>query len=266
MRCLYGWLAAAIAIAGLATGSNSGSAWAEIDGDDFSSRKWRIRRISAPANWRLSEQKSYAATCVKAVVSAESGNGSCKRSDERYSQTSILLWMHRRSPTGKMLLAGERLHSQTNSLEYAEKTRELLGKLGFEVRAPQLHAATGAYWLEFDDGKTFLRQAVLVSGGIGYSLTLAAPDARTRAKHLRAFDYALRSIRINRKKSTQDDDSTDSTESKEDAAADGEPSSGRPSGKPPDKPAGKPSVNPSDRSSNRPGSDSKANQKRKGTQ
>ena len=173
-------------------------AHAEVDGDRFvSDELWNIR-ISAPASWRMSEQKSYAAICVKASGDA------CSRENEQRSHSSILLWMHRRSPPGRMLLSAERLHGRLTSREYADKTRALLIELGFRVRNPQLHAGTGAYWLECDNGTAFLPQAVLVSGSIGYSLTLSAPDQRTRAKHLRAFDYALRSIRLDRDSSQRD--------------------------------------------------------------
>lgn len=152
---------------------------AEVDGDRFESQEWGVR-ITAPANWRMSQQTSY---------------------------PNILLWMHRHSPAGTMLLSAERLASKQSSLEYAERTSRTLIELGFTMRAPQVHAATGAYWLEFDDGKTYLRQALLVTDGIGYSLTLSAPDSTIRTQHLRAFDYALRSIKLDRSAPGQDGDS-----------------------------------------------------------
>lgn len=183
--------------------------WADIDNDRYeSSKPWYVG-ISGPANWRMNEQASYASTCIKAGSSSEGGADECQRSDQRYTYSSILLWMHRRSPAGKMLLAAEKLEQQMTSFEYATRTRELLGKLGFQVRIPQLHAATGAYWLEFDNGKRFLRQAVLVSGRIGYSLTLSASSSRDRASHLRAFDFALRSIGIDRDKTSGDQDTSE---------------------------------------------------------
>ena len=64
------------------------------------------------------------------------------------------------------------------------------------MRPPQLHSATGAYWIDCDRARRYLRQAYLVAGGIGYTLTLSADDAQRRGQHLRAFDSALRSIRI----------------------------------------------------------------------
>lgn len=139
---------------------------AQVEGDRFESQEWGIR-ISVPELWRMSAQTSY---------------------------PSVLLWMHRSNPTGKMLLSAERVPAGTVSERYAAQTAERLAGLGYDVQKPQFHAATGAYWIELDDGTTFFRQALLASNGIGYSLTLAAPGARARTQHLRAFDYALRSL------------------------------------------------------------------------
>jgi hypothetical protein len=154
------WAAALIALLSIR------SAGAQVEGDRFESQEWGIR-ISAPIHWRMSAQTSY---------------------------PSVLLWMHRINPPGKMLLSAERLAGQSTSVQYAERIKEQLTDRGYQVRKPQLHAATGAFWIEFDDGKTFFRQALLVSGDIGYALTLAASGEHTRSQHLRAFDYALRSI------------------------------------------------------------------------
>ena len=199
--------------------------WADIDNDRYESDKPWYVGISGPANWRMNEQASYASTCIKTTSSSasdENRSQECQRSDLRYQYSSILLWMHRRSPGGKMLLAAEKLEQPMNSLEYANKTRELLGKLGFEARTPQLHAATGAYWLEFNNDKRFLRQAVLVSGQIGYSLTLSATTSRDRSSHLRAFDFALRSIRIDREKTSPGPDSPGDSDDPSDGAQTGD--------------------------------------------
>tara|TARA_R110002096_G_scaffold434832_5_gene658227 strand:- start:29623 stop:29922 length:300 start_codon:yes stop_codon:yes gene_type:complete len=99
-----------------------------------------------------------------------------------------------------MLFAAEIVDKSLDSQSYALATAKKLEELGFRVRAPQLHAATGAYWMDFDNGKSFLRQAVLVplDTETGYSLTLSASDNRTRGQLLRAFDLSLRSIRRKR--------------------------------------------------------------------
>jgi hypothetical protein len=152
---------------------------ADIDGDQFTRSDWQVA-IRAPKNWQLTEQTSY---------------------------PNILLWMTRKNPDGRMLLSAERQEKERiDAEEYARRTAGVLTRLGFTVRTAQRHAATGAWWFDFDNcgeqptcrGKVFLRQAFLVENAVGYSLTLAAPDARTRGQHLRAFDAALRSMVITR--------------------------------------------------------------------
>ena len=145
----------------------SATALADIDGAEFQSSEWRVK-MTAPKNWQVTEQSSY---------------------------PNVLLWMVRHAPNGKMLLSAERVAEGDDALSYANRTSELLEKMGFTMRAPQLHSATGAYWVDFDNGRVYLRQAFVVTNGIGYALTLSAPDGRTRSQHLRAFDYSLRSIR-----------------------------------------------------------------------
>jgi hypothetical protein len=143
-------------------------AHAEIDGDRFLSRAWRVR-LTAPRNWQLTDKTAY---------------------------PSVLLRMVRRAPDGKMLLTAEKVAAGVDALAYAIRTAELLRTMRFEVRAPQLHASTGAYFIDMHRGSWFLRQAFLVAGGIGYSLTLSAPDNRTRSQHLRAFDAVMRSVQV----------------------------------------------------------------------
>lgn len=163
-------LASVVAVAGAIAGIVGGLAVADIEGDRFTSDEWRVT-VTAPRGWLLTEQTSY---------------------------PNILLWMVRHDPAGKMLLSAERVEPDLDALAYANRTLALLEPLGFEGRAPTVHSSTGAYYSDLDNGVTFLRQAYLVSDGIGYSLTLAAGDATIRGQHSRAFDYALRSIRVRR--------------------------------------------------------------------
>jgi hypothetical protein len=160
------------AIAAIAASSR-----ANIDGDSFQRELWGWTvSMRAPKNWSPSEERSY---------------------------PSILLWLVRRDPPGKMLLSAEQLEDTNSASDYAEHTTKLLEALGFTVRKPQLHAQTGAYWIDFDNGEVYLRQAFLVIGDVGYALTLSARNSRTRGQHLRAFDFALRSIKIKRGKPIQ---------------------------------------------------------------
>lgn len=158
----------AVALAVALFAAIAASASADIEGTEFESSAWRVR-MSAPKNWQLTDRTAY---------------------------PSILLRMARRAPDGKMMLAAERLAPGVNALGYAQRTADILRRMGFQVRSPQLHSSTGAYFIDSEGRDAFLRQAFLVSGGIGYSLTLSAPDNRTRSQHLRAFDTALRSIQI----------------------------------------------------------------------
>ena len=101
---------------------------------------WQIR-LAAPRNWQLTEQTSY---------------------------PNVLLWMAR-PPEGRMLLSGEKVAADETALKYAARTTVLLETMGFTLRAPQLHSATGAYLVDFNNAKIYLRQAFLVIDGIGYA-------------------------------------------------------------------------------------------------
>jgi hypothetical protein len=142
-------------------------ALAQVETGRAESKHWRIR-ISAPEDWRISAQGSY---------------------------PRVVVWMYRSNPAGTMLLTAERARANQSSVQYAQATVEQLQALRYTIETtPQMHAATQASWIEFDDGKTFFRQAFLVLGDTAYALTLSAPDRRARAQHLRAFDSALRSM------------------------------------------------------------------------
>ena len=156
----------------LGTAAISGLAHADLDGEIYSSEEWRVS-LKTPKAWRLSERSSY---------------------------PNILLWMTHRQPNARMLFAAEMLPEEQDSQSYALLAVKKLEQLGFRVRAPQLHSATGAYWMDFDNGESFLRQAVLVpaESGIGYSLTLSAETLRARGQMLRAFDFSLRSLKPKR--------------------------------------------------------------------
>ncbi len=160
----------AVALASALVALPSARARADIEGQEFESSAWSVR-MTAPKNWQLTEKTAY---------------------------PSILLRLARRAPDGKMMLAVERLAPGVTARAYAERTAGILRAMRFEVRSPQLHSSTGAYFIDSQGSGASLRQAFLVAGGVGYSLTLSAPDNRTRSQHLRAFDYALRSIQIRR--------------------------------------------------------------------
>jgi hypothetical protein len=165
IRCL----AALVAFAAAGTPA---PAHGDCDGDECSFAAWGWRAVvTAPKNWQPSEERSY---------------------------PSVRVWMMRRDPPGRMLVSAERLDQKLDALAYANRTARLLETLGFTVGQPQLHSQTGAFWVDFDNGAVFLREAFLVVGGVGYALTLAARDRKTRGQHLRAFDQTLRTMKIKR--------------------------------------------------------------------
>jgi hypothetical protein len=159
----------AAALAALLAALSPTLARAELEGDSFRSDVWHVS-LTTPRNWQASDQSSY---------------------------PNILVLMVSASPRGKMLLSAERLDRVRDAETYARNTAAVLAKLGFTVGVPRAHP-TGAFWLEYDNGKAFLRQAFVVAGGYGYSLTLSADDVHGRTQHLRAFDATLRSLRPDR--------------------------------------------------------------------
>lgn len=165
-----------LAVLALVGGVIAGAARADIEGEQFQSGTWRVR-LSAPRGWQMTEKTAY---------------------------PNVLLRMVRRAPDGRMLLSAERVAPGTDARAYAVKTAELLKTMRFNVRPPQLHSSTGAYFVDSQRGEAYLRQAFLVSGTIGYSLTLEAPSNRVRSQHLRAFDFTLRSVQILRPEEAQE--------------------------------------------------------------
>jgi hypothetical protein len=65
-------------------------------------------------------------------------------------------------------------------------------------QGPKENEASGlpSVWFEFDDNKRYVRQAVAVSADRAVSLVLSTPTSDARAAHARAFDQALRTLRL----------------------------------------------------------------------
>ena len=164
-------LATAVVTAWLLVHAATG-AHADIEGDQFSSQDWRIE-MSIPNGWTVTEKTSY---------------------------PNVLLWMVHHNPRGKMLLTAELLNENITAEQYAERTSKLLTALGFNVGALQVHASTQTMIINIDTKGMFLKQAFLTDAGIGYSLTMSASSDRELKQFARAFDFALRSVAIDRSK------------------------------------------------------------------
>ena len=168
-----------------------------IEDDVFTNARWKVS-VELPSNWQPTEQTAY---------------------------PNILLWLERRDPRGVILFAAERVDATLDAQRYAQQTSKLLVKMGFRVRAPQLHTTTGAFVIDFENDGAFLRQALLIKGQIGYTLTLSASTSRLRGLHLRAFDTMLRKIQPLRAAPRQSDDDDDGDD-RDDGGGDGDDDGG----------------------------------------
>jgi hypothetical protein len=175
---LVGVIAAAAAFVALAPEGD-----ATLENQVFTSRAHRIR-VSVPRGWRASDQSSY---------------------------PGVLLWMRRSKPPGMMLLTSEAIDdtiycawpaqcrqlADTLAAQYACALASRLEGMGFRVGPVQAGPRDGelpSVWLEYDDGKRWLRQAVASDDVLAHTLILSAGSAQQRAGHARSFDQALRSV------------------------------------------------------------------------
>lgn len=158
-------LAALIALIVFAKGAP-----ADAGGRQFSSDRWGIA-LTTPSNWRVTERTPYG---------------------------RVLIVMVTRAPRATMMVSAQTLGEDLDAAAFALSTAEILDGLGFETTSPQLHPATGAYWLDVTTPRAHLRQAFVTADGTGYSLTLSADTAEDRSHHIRAFDSVLGSLQIER--------------------------------------------------------------------
>lgn len=176
-----------IALAALATFLVEDSR-AELENQVFTSRADRLRLI-VPRGWRATDHPTY---------------------------PGLLLWMMRTQPPGQIVLTSEaftrelycswpvtcRAATDTPTQKYACALRAKLQlqriRVGPTQAGPKENEAAGipSVWFEYDDGKRFLRQAIAVTNDRAISLVLSAPSLEARSTHVRAFDQALRTLRL----------------------------------------------------------------------
>src|SRR5262245_40696640 len=151
---------------------------AGLEGDVFTSREANIRMV-APRDWRVSDLPSY---------------------------PGVLLWMVRTRPRGLMLLTVETVDRHARCAwpaacrsagrplaeQMACALSARLSTTRFQVGPVQSGRTP---WFDYDDGRRWLRQAVLVSGATAVTLILSTESPTDRATHVRTFDRALRSLR-----------------------------------------------------------------------
>lgn len=138
-----------------------------------------------------------------------------EQATDQPSYPGMLLWMTRNQPPGQIVLTGEaltrkkycswpikcRTSPEALQVKYACALREKLVaqrmRVGPTQPGPKDNDVAGvpSVWFEYDDGKRFLRQAVVLNGDRAISLVLSSPTNDARATHVRAFEQALRTLR-----------------------------------------------------------------------
>ena len=164
------------------------SSRAELENQVFTSRADRLRLI-VPRGWRATDHPTY---------------------------PGLLLWMMRTQPPGQIVLTSEtftrdlycswpvvcRASTETPTAKYACAVRAKLQAqrlvVGPVQAGPKENVAAGlpSVYFEYDDGKRYLRQAIAVTEDRAISLVLSAPSLEARSSHVRAFDQALRTLRL----------------------------------------------------------------------
>ena len=88
----------------------------------------------------------------------------------------------------------------TLAAKYGCALASSLERTGFHVGPQQVGPHTSddptldSIYFDFDDGKKWLRQAIVTDGARAHSLILTAPSQSQRTSQLRAFEQALRTL------------------------------------------------------------------------
>jgi hypothetical protein len=151
---------------------------AALDGEVYTSREANIRMV-VPRGWRVSDLPTY---------------------------PGVLLWMARTNPPGRMLLTVDTIDRDARCawpLVCRDGARPLAEQMACALAArveaagfrPGPVQSGRTPWFDYEDGKRWLRQAVLMSGSRAVTLVLSASSLADRANHARSFDRAIRSLR-----------------------------------------------------------------------
>ncbi|MBP6840542.1 MAG: hypothetical protein KA190_24800 [Kofleriaceae bacterium] len=177
-RLLLIAMAAPLLVAGL-----SDPLHATLEGQTFTAASDGVR-LTVPRGWRASEQATY---------------------------PGVVLWLRRTRPPGVMLLSSEVLTDQAYcgwpatcrdgspnlGQQFACVLAEQLTAAGFKVGPIQSgpKAGLGSVWFDYEDGRRFLRQAVIADDPRVFSLVLSATTHSDRSQHARVFEQVLRTVR-----------------------------------------------------------------------
>lgn len=163
---------------------------ADLENQLFTSRPDRLRLV-VPRGWRATDQPSYpgmllwmvrtdAKTTTNMVLTAQAFT------HELYCSWPITCRTNRDAtlPAKLACALGQKLTAQ----------RFRVGPIQAGPRENE-EAGMPSVWLEYDDGKQFSRQALVVREDRVVSLVLSASSNEARAQQVRAFESALRTLR-----------------------------------------------------------------------
>lgn len=162
---------------------------ADLDNLVFTSRTDRLRLV-VPRGWRASDQGSYPGLIL--WMARTQPQGQIVLTAERFTRDLFCSWPVT-CRTGRELLPAAKYACALRSKLEAQRLR--VGPTQAGPKETEL-AGLPSVWIEYEDGKHFVRQAIAMSSDRAFSLVLSAPTADARAAHTRAFDQVLRTMQL----------------------------------------------------------------------
>jgi len=166
-----------------------GDSAADLDNLVYTSRADRLRLV-VPRGWRASEQPSYPGLRLW-MARIQPPAGQIQLTVETFTRDLYCTWpvacqtSHEPLPNRyacALRVQLEAQHLRVGPVQAGPKDNEVAG--------------LPSVWFEYDDGKHFLRHAIAFSTDRAISLVLSAPNSESRAIHTRAFEQALRTLRL----------------------------------------------------------------------
>ena len=105
---------------------------------------------------------------------------------------------------GRLTLTAQKVPAGTTAATLVEQSRAALEKQGFSAIHVTVDKERARLDALLDGGKRMARQAYVVDGGIGYVVTLIAPESAA-APMTRDFEFALHSLRLGGPERTDSD-------------------------------------------------------------
>ncbi|HEX3766339.1 MAG TPA: hypothetical protein VHW23_46925 [Kofleriaceae bacterium] len=168
---------------------------ADYDNGVLTSRADHIRLI-VPRGWRASDQSSYPGLLL--WMARSQPQGQIELTSEAFTRKLFCSWPVecRTSRDSNLNCSGTAQCASMYACALRAKLTALHMHVGPTEAGPKENEAAGlpSVWFEYDDGRHFLRQAIVISSDRAFSLLLSAATGDARATHSRAFEQALRTL------------------------------------------------------------------------